>query len=148
MRLLFRPARLAPRMRVLFDHGTPSGIARSLAGHEITEAIARGWDRISNGELLNLAEANGFDLLLTTDKKIQYQQNLTGRKIAILVLGNSTWPVVRLYLERIASAVSAARPVKFCGSGYPLRIKPRLLQRRRLRFNLLATDQHWLNGLV
>jgi hypothetical protein len=57
-------------MRILFDHGTPSGIARSL---EVTEAIERGWDRISNGELLSKAEAAGFELLLTTDKKIRYQ---------------------------------------------------------------------------
>jgi len=100
-------------MRILFDHGTPSGIAGSLTGHEVTEAIERGWDRISNGELLTLAEADGFDLVLTTDKRIQYQQNLTSRKIAILVLGNSTWPVVRLYLDRVALAVSAATPGSF-----------------------------------
>jgi len=55
-------------MRILFDHGTPSGIAKALSGHEVTEAIERGWDRISNGELLKLAEAEGFALLLTTDK--------------------------------------------------------------------------------
>jgi hypothetical protein len=56
-------------MRVLFDHGTPSGIARALAGHEVTEAIQRGWDRISNGELLQIAEESGFDVLLTTTKE-------------------------------------------------------------------------------
>jgi hypothetical protein len=97
-------------MRILFDHGTPSGIAGSLTGHEVTEAIERGWDRISNGELLRLAEADGFDLLLATDKRIQYQQNLTSRKIAILVLGNSTRPVVRLCLDRISLAVNEATP--------------------------------------
>jgi len=59
-------------MRILFDHGTPSGIAGSLSGHEVTEAIERGWDRMSNGELLKAAEAAGFDLLLTTDKRIRY----------------------------------------------------------------------------
>ena len=89
-------------MRILFDHGVPSGIAASLSGHEVTEAIERKWDRISNGELLTVAEAAGFDLLLTTDKRIRYQQNLMSRKIAIVVLGNSTWRVVRLYLDRIA----------------------------------------------
>jgi hypothetical protein len=73
------------------DHGTPSGIAKALPGHEVTEAIERGWERTSNGELLDVAEAAGFELLLTTDKGIQYQQNLQGRKIAIIVLGNSTW---------------------------------------------------------
>jgi hypothetical protein len=54
-------------MRVLFDHGTPSGIAASLSGHAVTEAIERGWDRISNGDLLKVAEAEEFDVLLTTD---------------------------------------------------------------------------------
>jgi hypothetical protein len=97
-------------MRILFDHGTPSGIARSLAGHEVTEAIERGWDRISNGELLTMAEAVGFELLLTTDKNIRYQQNLKGRKIAIVVLGNSAWRMVRKHLDRIAIAVNTATP--------------------------------------
>jgi len=89
-------------MRILFDHGTPSGISGSLPGHDVTEAIERGWDKISNGELLTQAEDAGFDVLLTTDKRIRYQQNLTGRKIAIVVLRNSTWRVVRLHLDRIA----------------------------------------------
>jgi hypothetical protein len=97
-------------MRILFDHGTPSGIAKSLTGHEVTEAIERGWDKISNGELLRVAEAGGFEVLLTTDKGIRYQQNLTGRKIAIVVLGNSTWRVVRRHLDRVASAVDVATP--------------------------------------
>ena len=76
-------------------------------GHEVTEAIERHWDRISNGELLSAAETAGFELLLTTDKKIRYQQNLTGRKIAI-VLGNSAWRMVRLHLDRTAVAVNGA----------------------------------------
>jgi hypothetical protein len=97
-------------MRILFDHGTPSGIAGALSGHDVSEAIERGWDRLSNGELLKVAEAAGFDLLLTTDKRIRYQQNLTGRKIAVVVLGNSTWRVVRLYLDRIALVVADAKP--------------------------------------
>jgi hypothetical protein len=97
-------------MRILFDHGTPSGIAGSLSPHEVTEARERGWDTISNGELLKVAEEAEFDLLLTTDKRIRYQQNLTGRKIAIVVLGNSTWRIVRLHLDRIAAAVNEATP--------------------------------------
>ena len=97
-------------MRILFDHGTPSGISISLSVHDVTEARERGWDRISNGELLEVAEAAGFEVLLTTDKRIRYQQNLTGRKIAIVVLGNSTWRIVRLHLDQIATAVNEALP--------------------------------------
>ncbi len=106
-------------MRILFDHGTPSGIAGALSGHDVTEAIERGWDRISNGELLNLAEAAGFDVLLTTDKQIRYQQNLTGRRIAIVVLGNSTWRVVRLHLDRIAMVLAEATPGSYAEVDIP-----------------------------
>jgi hypothetical protein len=108
-------------MRILFDQGTPSGIAKALSGHEVTEAIERGWDRISNGDLLKIAEAAEFDLLLTTDKNIRYQQNLTGRKIAIVVLGNSTWRVVRLYLDRVAWAVDAATPGSYTEVDIPFK---------------------------
>src|SRR5947208_1220021 len=108
-------------MRILFDHGVPSGIAASLSGHEVTEAIERKWDRISNGELLTVAEAAGFDLLLTTDKRIRYQQNLMSRKIAIVVLGNSTWRVVRLYLDRIALVVNAATPGSYTEVDIPFK---------------------------
>src|SRR5271169_2446990 len=97
-------------MLILFDHGTPSGIAWSLADHEVTEARERGWDRISNGELLTTAEAAGFELLLTTDKNIRYRQNLRGRQIAIVVLGNSAWRMVRKHLDLVAAAVNAATP--------------------------------------
>ena len=60
-------------MRILFDHGAPTRIAGALAGHAVTQAIDRGWNRISNGELLKLAEEAGFELLLTTDKNLFYQ---------------------------------------------------------------------------
>jgi hypothetical protein len=106
-------------MLILFDHGTPSGIAGSLSGHKITEARERGWDGISNGELLQEAEAAGFDVLLTTDKRIRYQQKLIGRKIAIVVLGNSQWPVVRRYLDQIALAVNQAVPGSYAVVAIP-----------------------------
>jgi hypothetical protein len=57
-----------------------------------------------------VAEAAGFEVLLTTDKNIRHQQNLIGRKIALVVFANPRWPVVRLYVERVVSAVNAARP--------------------------------------
>ena|ERR1700722_13389184 len=100
-------------MLILFDHGTPRSIARWLQGHTVVEAIARGWDRLANGALLKAAEEAGFDLLLSTDKNIRYQQNLTGRRIAIVVLGNSTRPVVHRYIDRVINAVNAATPGSF-----------------------------------
>jgi len=97
-------------MFILFDNGTPAPLRYALKGHTVVEAIERGWDRLANGELLAVAEAAGFEVLLTTDKNMRYQQNLKGRKIAFVVLGNPQWPVVRRYLERIVVALDAATP--------------------------------------
>ena len=98
-------------MLILFDHGAPRGLVRTLPGHTIITARAGGWDRLNNGDLLKAAEAAAVDVLLTTDKRIRYQQNLTGRKIAIVVLAGTTkWSRVRLHHERIAAVVNAATP--------------------------------------
>ncbi len=98
-------------MLILFDHGTPWGLARALPGHTVIAAKARGWDRFNNGDLLKAAEEAAFDLFLTTDQRIRYQQNLGGRKIAIVVLGGSTkWSRVKLHLDQIAETVGAATP--------------------------------------
>jgi len=100
-------------MLILFDQGTPRGIARSLTGHTIKEARAQGWDTLANGELLAAAEAAGFQLFLTTDKNIQYQQNLSNRKIAIVVLSKARWRIIRPMLPEILATVNAARPGSF-----------------------------------
>ena len=93
----------------------------ALKGHVVVEAIERGWDRLVNGELIAVAEAAGFDLLLTTDKNIRYQQNLTGRKIAFVVLGNQQWPTLRRYVEKVVAAVDAATPGSFTEVEIPFR---------------------------
>jgi hypothetical protein len=100
-------------MKILFDNGTPKPIARCLTGHEVTYARRIGWHELENGELIQRAEEAGYDVLLSTGKNIRYHQNLSGRKIALVVLGNQQWPVVRLHLDRIAAAVNAATPGSF-----------------------------------
>jgi hypothetical protein len=97
-------------MLILFDNGTPAPMRHALKGHIVVEAVERGWDRLVNGELIAAAEAAGFNVLLTTDKNIRYQQNLTDRKIAFVVLGNQQWPVLRHYVERVVAVVNAATP--------------------------------------
>jgi hypothetical protein len=67
-------------------------------------------DRLTNGELIAAAEAASFDLLLTTDKNMRYQQNLKGRKIAFVVIGNQQWPTLRRYVDRVVVAINAATP--------------------------------------
>ena len=89
-------------MLVLFDHGTPRGIARALQGHVVKEPRAQGWDTLSNGELLRAAEEAGFDMLLRTDANLPHQQNLEGRKLAIVILGKNRWSLVRPMTKEIA----------------------------------------------
>jgi hypothetical protein len=108
-------------MRILFDQGVPRGLIASLQGHDVTEARKPKWETISNGELLNLAEGAGFDLLLTTDKNLRYQQNLADRKISIVVLGNSPWWLVRKHLDRIALVVAEATPGSYAKVDIPFK---------------------------
>jgi hypothetical protein len=101
-------------MLVLFDHGTPRTLARHLVDHHtVTESRARGWERAGNGELLTLAEEAGFEVLVTTDQNLSYQQNLTSRKIAIVVLGKGQWSLIKPHIPQIVAAVNAATPGSF-----------------------------------
>jgi hypothetical protein len=97
-------------MLILFDQGTPVPLRPFLTGHTVRTAAQQGWSTLSNGDLLRAAEAEGFDVLLTTDKNLAYQQSLKNRKIAIVVLGNPQWPVARLHVQSIVAAVNAAAP--------------------------------------
>ena len=101
-------------MLVLFDNGTPRTLARFLIDHHmITEARARGREKLENGDLLREAEAAGFEVLVTTDKNLSYQQNLKGRKIAVVVLGQGRWSLIRPYVSQVVAAVNAATPGSF-----------------------------------
>jgi hypothetical protein len=97
-------------MHILFDHSVPAPLVPYLIDHTVVKAKDRGWDRLSNGDLLSAAERSGFEVFLTADKNIRYQQNLAGRKIAIVVLGTPQWPLVRLHVAEIAAAINAAIP--------------------------------------
>jgi hypothetical protein len=100
-------------MRVLFDQATPVPIRPYLEGHTVSTAFQQGWDKLRNGELLAAAEQARFDLFLTTDKNIRYQQNLDDRTIAIVVLGQQQWPHVRPHIQRVVDAINAATPGSF-----------------------------------
>ncbi len=107
-------------MHILFDNGTPRGVAQSLHGHVVEEARARGWDTLRNGDLLDAAEDAGFEVFLTTDRNLRYQQNLSRRKIAIITLGSGRWRLVRKRLLEIAAAVNAATPGSFLEVDIPI----------------------------
>lgn len=101
-------------MLVLFDNGTPRTLARYLIErHTVTEARARGWAELENGELLTRAEAAGFEVLVTTDKNLSYQQNLKSRRIAIVVIGKGRWTLIKPHVAQIVAAVNAASPGSF-----------------------------------
>ena len=96
-------------MLILFDHGTPAPLRSFLKGHIVKKTKDLGWETLSNGELLRAAEEAAFEIFLTTDKNIRYQQNLADRVIAIVVLGNSRWPVVQLYVDRVVATITVAK---------------------------------------
>lgn len=90
---------------MLFDQGTPVPLRRGLVGHTVATAFEMGWAELNNGELLNAAES-AFDALITTDQNLRYQQSLTGRRLAILVLPTTSWPVIQAHLVEVAAAVN------------------------------------------
>lgn len=97
-------------MRVLFDQGTPVPLRHSLADHEVTTAYELGWSTLKNGELLEAAERAGFEVLVTTDLNLRYQQNLDSRRIAVVVLSTPSWPRVQRAVVEVVKAISAASP--------------------------------------
>ncbi len=106
-------------MLILFDQATPVPIRAYLQGHTVRTAAQQGWDQLRNGDLLTAAEDAGFDILLTTDKNMRYQQNLAGRKIAIVVLGQQQWPQLRPHVQRVVEAVNAATPGTYAEVAIP-----------------------------
>jgi len=93
-------------VRILLDQGTPAPLRRAFAGHSVSTAHEEGWDTLKNGELLDAAERS-FDVFVTTDQNLRYQQNLIGRRLAILVLPTTSWPRLQLHAAAIAAAAVA-----------------------------------------
>ena len=97
-------------MKILFDQGTPAPLRRALAGHDIVTAFEQGWSNLQNGDLIRVAETDGFQILITTDQNLKYQQNLRGRKLAILVLPTTSWPKIQKCLNTVSTAVNSLKP--------------------------------------
>lgn len=107
-------------MRVLFDKNVPYGARQFLGKHQVETVDDRGWARIANGELLNTAEAAGFEVVVTADQNIVYQQSLEGRKLALVVLGSNIWPIVCNHEAPIREQVDAAVPGSYAFIDMPL----------------------------
>jgi len=100
-------------VRVLFDQGTPAPLRHGLLPHTVETAYERGWSTLRNGELLQAAEAAGFEVMITTDMDLQYQQNLAERSIAIVVLSTTSWPRIRAATQVVVAAVARSATEHF-----------------------------------
>ena len=101
-------------MCILFDQGTPVPLRNLLSPqHTVETAFERGWNTLKNGELLALAEREGFDVFVTTDRNLRDQQNLGGRRIAIIVLSSTSWPRIQKAATAVTQAIDTALPGSF-----------------------------------
>jgi len=96
-------------MKVLFDQGTPAPLRSFLTGHDVVTAYELGWSELNNGELLAMADGK-FDVLITTDQNLSYQQNLADRKLAILILPTTSWPKLQKEAAGILSCLNQIQP--------------------------------------
>ena len=97
-------------MKILFDQGTPRPLRHSLAARLVDTASERGRSDLDNGDLLEAAENEGYDLLITTDQNIRHQQDLANMNIAILVLLSTAWPLIQQKVDDISAAVNEMEP--------------------------------------
>ena len=113
-------------MRILFDKNVPVGVRRFLAPHEVRTVAELNWPpQLENGELLKAAEDAAYDVFITSDQNIRYQQNLSLRKLGLVVLTSNLWPSVRNCGSAIQAAVENATPGSFQTTTVPLPPLPR-----------------------
>jgi predicted nuclease of predicted toxin-antitoxin system len=93
-------------MKILFDQGTPVPLRKYLTDHSVTTAYEEGWYNLSNGDLLKAAESQEYQILITTDQNLRYQQNLSDRQIAIVVLLSTSWPKIRKQVDEISAVIN------------------------------------------
>ena len=108
-------------MRILFDHNTPRQLRSELIGHEVDVAEERGWATLVNGLLLDRAEEAGYEVMITADKSIPYQQNIRSRSFALIVLGANRWPLIKSRIEEIRAAVAETQPGEVREVSIPMR---------------------------
>ncbi len=100
-------------MKVLLDEQLPHRLRKHLGAHDVFTVDTMGWAGLKNGELLAVAEAEGFEVFLTGDKNLSYQQNLAGRRMAILTLSAIDFDILKANLSRIVVAMDRVKPGSF-----------------------------------
>ncbi len=99
-------------MKIVLDECVPWPLARHLTKHVCTSPQRSGWGGFENGDLLRVAEAD-YDLFVTSDQNLRYQQNLAGRKIAILELSTNDWNTIRAHIANVVSRIESMKPGEF-----------------------------------
>jgi hypothetical protein len=98
-------------MKIILDESVPQKLRLLIeGGHTVVTAWFQGWSGLKNGALLTAAEEAGFDLFITADQELTYQQNLTGRKMAVLVLSTNNWGFVKAGIAEIMAGISGVTP--------------------------------------
>lgn len=96
--------------RILLDEGVSVGLRRHLTGFSVEVVAEIGWAGRTNGDLIEAAEQAGFEIMVTADQNIRYQQNLAKRKLALVVLSTNHWPTIRDATDRVSQAITRATP--------------------------------------
>ncbi len=96
-------------MKILLDECVPAQVRNAFTGHEVTTVQLQGWTGFKNGVLLTAAENAGFDIFILADKNLRYQQNLTGRKLAILELWTNHRPTLEKHFPEIRTAAESVQ---------------------------------------
>ncbi|HEY3825628.1 MAG TPA: DUF5615 family PIN-like protein [Bryobacteraceae bacterium] len=92
-------------MKIILDESVPQKLRLLIEGHTVVTVAFQGWSGLKNGALLTAAEEAGYELFITADQEISYQQNLTGRKMALLVLSTNNWDYVKAAIAKIMAAI-------------------------------------------
>ena len=97
-------------MKIILDESVPQKLRLLIEGHTVVTVAFQRWSGLKNGALLTAAEEAGYDLFITADQEIGYQQNLTGRKMALLVLSTNNWDHVKAAITKITAATDTVTP--------------------------------------
>ena len=97
-------------LKVLFDQGTLAPLRGHLKDDVVDTLSEKGWSEKDNGSLLDLAEQDGYEVLVTTDQNLRFQQNTSNRSIGFVVLRATAWPRVQLQIETITDAITKVQP--------------------------------------
>ncbi|MBI4178269.1 hypothetical protein HY522_02445 [bacterium] len=95
-------------MKILFDQGTPSPLRNFFQNHSVVTVFEKGWNQLKNGDLIRMAEDEGFDVFVTTDSNLKHQQNLRNRSIAIVALLSTSWPKIQKKTALVVATVETA----------------------------------------